>query len=76
MRSAMPIAWHEECYANAAAHHLEQMRKLEHMTKMVTESAKWLDEYRALIDSAKRDGRKSFDSDRYRGKSRRKSMKT
>lgn len=76
MRNAMPIAWHEDCYANAAAHHLEQMRKLEHMTKMVTESAKWLDEYRRLIDCAKRDGKKSFDREKYRGKNGRNVMKT
>ena len=59
------IEWHENCLTNRKGHLDKQVEMLEAQTERVAKDRQSFGLYSAQIDLAKKEGKESFDSDKY-----------
>lgn len=69
MKKAMSIAWHENCLKNQTRYLKEETDSLTVLKKHVETISKRVELYSFQISEAKKLGKESFDSNRFRIKS-------
>jgi hypothetical protein len=71
-KSSMPISWHEQTLKNVESYVDREKKNFERAKDNYDRALEQLNFYRFQIESAKKEGKDSFDGDKYKIDSRKK----